>query len=170
MKYIQKYRALKNAPLFIVALAVVVLLIGFVVVWRGGGNTSPNNNTRADETEDVVAYFGETRVTLEVADTPERRGRGLSGREGLAEGTGMLFVFDETGRHVIGMKDIQFALDVLWLNETFHIIYMVENMTPESFPTMYYSRKPARYVVELPVGFVSTHNISIHDQMTPWTP
>ena len=37
--------------------------------------------------------LGSTTITADVADTPALQAQGLSGREGLEGGTGMLFIF-----------------------------------------------------------------------------
>src|SRR5712671_6552489 len=44
-------------------------------------------------------------VSLEVAATPEERARGLMYRTSLAEGSGMLFVFDEDRNQSFWMKN-----------------------------------------------------------------
>jgi len=140
---------------------IIILLISLGIFFKD------SDDAILSQSDNIQARFGEHIVELEVVDTIETRTQGLSGRESLTEGTGMLFVFDEPGTHGIWMKDMNFAIDVLWLNENFQIIYMVEGMTPESFPNVYRSRKPAKYVVEFPANFVSENNVMIHDQMTP---
>ena len=52
---------------------------------------------------------------MDLADTPEKRFQGLSGREILEEGTGMLFVFQEERQHTFWMKDMRFPLDMIWI-------------------------------------------------------
>ena len=116
--------------------------------------------------EYISAQIGDTTVTLEVVNTPKALQTGLSGRDGLAEGTGMLFVFDKSDRHGIWMKDMLFSIDVVWLDESRRVVYMVENMNPGSFPKVYRSRLPSSYVIEFPLGFVSAHNIDVNDEMT----
>lgn len=158
-----KHKEKQTLKIIGILIVTIVLIAGFVFL----ADTSDSGVRETEEPENVVVYFGQTEVVLEVADTPEKRAQGLSGRESLREGTGMLFTFDESDRHGIWMKDMQFAIDVLWLDEDFYIVYMVEHMSPESFPIVYRSRKPARYVVELPDGFISTHGIDVNTQMTP---
>ena len=48
---------------------------------------------------------GEKVIAVEVADTEEERAKGLSGRDALAEGRGMLFIFPESGYHGFWMKN-----------------------------------------------------------------
>ena len=53
---------------------------------------------------------------MDVADTPEKRFQGLSGRPVLEEGTGLLFIFQEERKHTFWMKDIRFPLDMVWIS------------------------------------------------------
>src|SRR3989344_4329125 len=62
----------------------------------------------------LVIQVGETTVMAEVADTLALQTRGLSGRTSLGEGEGMLFIFDQEGTHGIWMKDMHFAIDIVW--------------------------------------------------------
>jgi uncharacterized membrane protein (UPF0127 family) len=69
------------------------------------------------------------RLSVEVADTPAERGRGLSGREMLPENSGMLFVFDTPGRYGFWMYGMKFPLDIIWIDERLRVVYFVENVT-----------------------------------------
>src|SRR5689334_22115975 len=53
----------------------------------------------------IATPGGSVDVALEVADTPETRARGLMYRTSLADGHGMLFVFDEDEDHEFWMKN-----------------------------------------------------------------
>src|SRR2546430_16776549 len=54
-------------------------------------------------------------VSLEVAATPAERERGLMYRTSLAEGRGMLFVFEEDGYQSFWMKNTLIPLDPLFI-------------------------------------------------------
>lgn len=56
-------------------------------------------------------------VTVEIADTPLRRARGLSGRPSLAPDRGMLFVHDAPGRYAYWMGGMKFPLDIVWIRD-----------------------------------------------------
>ncbi len=60
---------------------------------------------------------GDARLEVEIADDPVERERGLSGRPGLAPGTGMLFRFPEPAIQPFWMKDMRFPLDILYLRD-----------------------------------------------------
>ena len=58
---------------------------------------------------------GNTVFSVDIASTGEEKRVGLSGREGLAPASGMLFLY-ETGRpYQFWMKDMLFAIDILWI-------------------------------------------------------
>jgi uncharacterized membrane protein (UPF0127 family) len=54
-------------------------------------------------------------IDAEVADTPARQQRGLSGRPSLAAGQGMLFVYREPDLRGFWMPDMHFPIDIVWI-------------------------------------------------------
>jgi uncharacterized protein len=103
-------------------------------------------------------------VRAEVVDTPKDRNTGLSGRESLAEGKGMLFIFEDVDTHSFWMPDMRFALDIIWLDENMKVVYIKENATPESYPELFIPSTPAKYVLEVPSGFSKEEGINVGDQ------
>ncbi len=57
---------------------------------------------------------GHLRFTVEIADTPASRARGLMHRARLASGAGMLFVFERPGRVAFWMKNTLIPLDMIF--------------------------------------------------------
>ena len=68
--------------------------------------------------------------TVECVVSPEKITRGLSGRDNLKKGTGMLFVFDEIKKHSMWMPDMKFPLDVIWLDETLSVVHISYGLQP----------------------------------------
>jgi len=97
-------------------------------------------------------HIGEHTFIAEVADTESLREQGLGGRAGLPKGRVMLFVFDTPDSWGIWMKDMRFALDIVWARSDGTIINIERNVLPESYPHVYYPRESAAYVVEFPAG------------------
>ena len=114
--------------------------------------------------------IGEATVQVEVADTENSREQGLSGRQGLEENNGMLFVFDEPGEWGIWMKDMLFPIDIIWLAKGGTIVTMQNNVTPATYlqnpPEVFYPSGWASYVIELPAGFLAKYNIKVGDSVT----
>jgi len=102
-------------------------------------------------------------IHVSVADTPLAREVGLGGRSGLAAGEGMLFVFPHEDTYGFWMKNMGFPIDILWLNSQGEVVYMAENVAPETYPTTFTPSVPALYVLELPAGFVEEHEVVVGD-------
>lgn len=102
-------------------------------------------------------------ISIEVVDDLAERRMGLSGRSSLAKGHGMLFVLDEPGLHGFWMKDMNFSIDILWLNANGAIVHMESDVSPESYPEIYYPSVPADYVLELTAGEAAANGYDIGD-------
>jgi uncharacterized membrane protein (UPF0127 family) len=63
------------------------------------------------------------------------------------------------------MKDMNYALDIIWAAEGGEIVHIEEDVSPESFPTAFASPKPAWFVIEANAGFVERHQIEIGDDV-----
>ena len=95
--------------------------------------------------------IGNRALRVEVADTDAKRTLGLSGRESLKEG-GMLFVFDTPGNYGFWMKDMRFPIDIIWLDESYHVVDIARNVGPDTFPHIFYPPYPVKYVLETNPG------------------
>jgi hypothetical protein len=101
-------------------------------------------------------------INIEIADTPEKRTQGLSGRSWLAKNQGMFFVYDKPDFYSFWMKDMKFPIDIIWINENKKIIDISKNISPDSFPQTFKSQKQAQYVLEVNAGFSAQNNIRIN--------
>ena len=89
-------------------------------------------------------------ISVDVASTPGQQEQGLSGRKSLEKNTGMLFVFPKPGSVGFWMKDMNFSIDMVWLDNTGKVVTIKEHATPEGYPEVFYPTTPAQYVIELP--------------------
>jgi uncharacterized protein len=122
-----------------------------------------NTNYVNDHIIDYVKIAGQ-EIKVELATTPAEKQQGLSGREKLAEGEGMLFVFDTTGKYGFWMKDMNFAIDMIWLGTQGEVVYIKKDARPESFPESFTPTAPAKYVLEVVAGFSEKHNLQIGER------
>ena len=118
-----------------------------------------------DEAFAPAVRIAGTTIHVEIADEPEEQRKGLSGRDALAPGNGMLFVFDRDDTYGIWMKDMRFAIDVLWVVEDGTIVDIRERVTPETYPDVFSPKVPARYVLEVPADFVDLYGVRIGDRV-----
>lgn len=98
---------------------------------------------------------------IAVADTEALRERGLGGLQGLSGDEGMLFVFPEDGIYSFWMKDMDFAIDILWLDAQGKVVYLEKAVSPDTYPKAFTPDSPSRYVLELRAGFSDQHDIRI---------
>lgn len=112
----------------------------------------------------IVKIAGQ-EIKVELSITREAQQQGLSGREKLAENTGMLFVFENPGIYHFWMKDMNFPIDMIWIDEQQKVIYIKKNVTPLSFPESFGSDKNAKYVLEVKAGFSDKNNLQEGDSV-----
>lgn len=114
----------------------------------------------------VPVMIADVTVQASVADTLSSRIRGLSGTPFLPDDVVKLFVFGVPGPHSIWMKDMNYAIDILWVAEDGEIVHIEESVSPETYPESFSSPVSAWYVVEANAGFVATHGIALGDRVT----
>jgi len=92
-----------------------------------------------------------------IADSLAKRMIGLMFRERLAERDCMLFIFPNAANHGIWMHNMQFPIDVMWLDKRLRVISTKENLQPcGSFwkCKTYYPEKDAKYIIETSAGLI----------------
>ncbi len=104
-------------------------------------------------------------VLASVARTWPDRIKGLSGTPYLPENVVKLFVFDSVGYPSIWMKDMNYSIDIIWVNEKNKIVHIVKEASPDSYPTSFTPDAPALYVIETASGFVAKNNIKVGDDV-----
>jgi uncharacterized protein len=105
--------------------------------------------------------LGSTTIQVDISDTEALREQGLSGKTSLAENEGMLFVFPTPGPYGFWMKDMNFPLDIVWINEEKQVIGIERNLSPGTYPQTFYPLSAVKYVLELTAGFSDAHGIKV---------
>src|SRR5579872_3196378 len=108
------------------------------------------------------------QLSVDIARIPQEYERGLSGRKSLQENQGMLFVFPKEDNVGFWMIDMNFPLDIIWMNKNCEVVYISKN-TPacqnrETCPVIN-PYKPSQYVLEVVSGFSEKHYISIGEKL-----
>lgn len=109
----------------------------------------------------ISVAVGDGVFETRVAQTPERRNEGLSNVQYLESNEAMLFIFDSSDKWAMWMKNMKIPLDILWLDQSQKVIYIVKGASPDDFPKSYVPNDPALYVLEVPQGTVDAKNIRI---------
>ena len=130
--------------------------------------TQDADNTET-ETETAIKYqnyvLGGKEYALEIADDADEHQKGLSGRTQLPAGQGMLFIFPISGNYGIWMKDMNFAIDIIWLDAERRIVGLKENAQPASYPEIFYGEDDNLYVIEINAGEIAETGLQIGDQL-----
>src|SRR5688500_6564703 len=95
-------------------------------------------------------------IKAEIADTTEKRAKGLMYRDSLAKDRGMLFTFAEPQLWTFWMKNTRIPLDIIWMDGKKRIVHIERNVptcsrTDDGGP-QYQPNDNAMYVLELAAG------------------
>lgn len=104
----------------------------------------------------------EHRFTVELANTPEQRERGLMYRKNLAPNAGMLFDFEESQVVAFWMRNTLIPLDMLFIDSVGRIVRIAERTVPLS-ETPISSGESVRAVLELNGGTAARLRIKVGD-------
>lgn len=137
-----------------------------------GGNSATKSaqtapsSTRTNGKVDI--RIKDLRINAVVADTKDKRQKGLSNSDELAIGEGMLFVFEKPDSYAIWMKDMKFPIDIIWIADDKKIVDIVQNAVPEPGKKdeelkIYRPKAPAKYILEINAGLSSLNNLQIGD-------
>lgn len=113
------------------------------------------------------ACFANQCVLLELAWSPDQRARGLQHRAEFSAREGMLFIFDQPGRHAFWMKDTLIFLDMIWLDESYRVVDRRVNVPPcqvDPCPS-YEPTQEAWFVLEVQGGLTEQWGLNEGDQL-----
>ena len=133
-----------------------VLIIGFITA---------NVINRGQDRYRIV-YISNNKVVAELAITSQQMTQGLSGREKLADGHGMLFIYDGYYLPKFWMKNMKFPLDIIWIKDDL-VAGVAKDLPPEGEqPQQTYEPLTfINYVLEVPAGYVDKFGIKIGDKV-----
>lgn len=135
-----------------VFLVIALIMISFLI--------AKNQSRRDTKTITINGH----KFTVEIADTDEKRTKGLSNRDKLGESKGMLFVFPDSNYYRFWMKDMKFPLDFIWIDKDI-VVDLNQNVSqPKSSDdklVSFTAGKPFDKVLEVNAGTVKSLNIVI---------
>ncbi len=102
-------------------------------------------------------------LTVEIADTPGTRARGLMFRESLPELAGMLFVFPSETTAGFWMRDTPIPLDIAYLASDGEVLEIREGV-PFNL-TILSPAQPYRFTLEVNGGWFARHGLGVGDRV-----
>jgi hypothetical protein len=135
---------------------IIVLIVFFI-----------KNNSNQFQNWQSIKVSDKT-VKIEIADTPEKREKGLSGRENLCKDCGLLFIFENPATYPFWMKEMNFNIDIIWIlgNKIVDISSNVQKPLPEeslSPKIIYQSNSAVDKVLEVNAGWCEKNGITAGD-------
>jgi uncharacterized protein len=123
---------------------------------------------RKEETIIIVSFPNGLELETEVADTPEKLLVGLAFRETLSPNGGLLYIFESTGQNHIWTKAYRFPVDMMWVDESHHIVGLKENVAPcQEADCPQYSSAPeaVRYAIQTEAGFIKREGVTLGQEL-----
>ena len=102
-------------------------------------------------------------LCVELAISQREKSKGLMYRNDLLNSDGMLFIWKNAGKRCMWMKNTYISLDLGFFREDMTLIE-VKNLFPRSLDSIC-SSEPAKYALELPKGWFSSHNIKNNSKL-----
>ncbi len=132
------------------ATAVLVAVSAVFFFWF-----SDQSHESFEKSEFRKAYIDGDEILVEIVEENKDLRIGLSGRDGIGYADGLLFVFPEEDIHGIWMKDMRFSIDIIWIDRSGRVIFIKEDVSPETFPEVFRPYDPALFVLEVESGMVA---------------
>ncbi len=156
---------------------VAVILLGIYLSFNSSFLSSyleplgskPTGTTQKNPVTSKVKV-GNVVLNVEVANTNEKRAKGLSGINSIPKDYGMLFEFSETEKHTFWMKGVKFPLDFIWIRDNI-VVDITPNVQPpavgqsDELLPKYQSKEAVNKVLEVAGGTVAATGIKIGDKL-----
>jgi hypothetical protein len=130
-----------------------------------GACNSPDRPSGAQPTEVTIR---QQSIEVEVVRTREEQARGLSERDSLAWGSGMLFPYERPAFVSFWMKGMRFDIDIVWIRDG-RIVGIAGRVPyppdPEAAPATARSPELIDMVLEVPAGYAGAHGWSRGDRV-----
>ena len=142
----------------------LLLLVIFASLYFYKNQSVPNIPFMPQPTVTKNLTINGALLKVEIADTKEKRSKGLGGRESLATDSGMLFIFEKLDKYAFWMKGLSFPLDFIWIKGD-RVMEVTQDVKPplpgqsdESLP-IYSSKVDIDKVLEVNSGMANQLNI-----------
>ena len=105
-------------------------------------------------------------IQVEIAESPAARQMWLTFREhNLPLDSAIILVYSKPDLYPLWLLNIQFNVDLMWIDEKGNIVYIVKDASPcksslDAVQCTYKNTKPAKYILAATSGFVDYYNIT----------
>ncbi len=113
-----------------------------------------------EKSYEAIVTINSIDIPVVIADSNEEQEQGLSGTKSLEPGSGELFIFNTPGKYGFWMKNMNYSLDLIWVDENLNIIAISKDISPETYPEIFYPPSDVKYVLEVNSGFSAKHGIT----------
>jgi hypothetical protein len=108
--------------------------------------------------------IGDARLKVELAVTPEEQQKGMMFRKTLGPDEAMLFIFPRDSNLSFWMKNTYVDLDLAYIRSD-GLILQIEHLKAHDL-TSVFSRRPARFALEVPPGWFAAHGVEAGGRAT----
>lgn len=144
---------LKNIQIIILS---IVMICGVFVFTYLNQKSETSNNF-----DHYTLSLNGVNIKHILANTAETRVKGLSGMESLPKDTVMFFIFDVPDKYGIWMKDMKFPVDIIWLDHEGRVITLESNVSPDTFPKVFFPLENSLYTIEANSGFIDKNQLEV---------
>ena len=129
------------------------------VVQNSTSTVSTHANRVAFDFPATTLFNSKGGIKVFIAKNDADREQGLSDIKELPKAVGALFVFDKPGKYGFWMKDMNFPIDLIWIDANKNIVGVTKNALPKSYPFTFMPPSDVLYVLEMNAGSVSTFSL-----------
>ncbi len=108
--------------------------------------------------------WGQANFSIELADSPEERSKGLMHRKTLPQSSGMLFIFEQPQPVWFWMKNTLIPLDIIFMDQSGTVNKVHEMAQPHDL-TQIYGGDDIQYVFEINGGLAAALGIAAGSQL-----
>jgi len=159
----------KNWPLaavFLMCAGILAIIFLVLVIFSGRETVRLIKLTKNSPQQIAVIKINQQEIKAEIAATFKQQYQGLSNRESLCGDCGMLFNFSDSGPRSFVMRNMNFPLDIIFIDNG-----VIKNIAAQLEPekenpqNIYESNGPVNQVLEVNGGYCDKYNIQPGDRV-----
>lgn len=155
---------------FLIQTILLILVIAAALFFFKEGSSLPTIPFLPQQPTLKELTINGQKLKVEIADTQEKRNKGLAEKDNLASDSGMLFVYSKADKYPFWMKGLRLPLDFIWIRGD-TVVDLLPNVPPPSpgqkdqdLP-IYLPREEVDQVLEVNSGVIEGLGIKIGDKI-----